>query len=80
VSGFAFLSILISTQEAVVYAPFKSGALSDILKSKGQNLDELFNERFTGLSSRDKELAYIYLRKKFKAKNKAYTIHTIYEA
>jgi len=73
----SFLSILVSANQSAAHAPLKSETLENILKEKGQNLDALYSDRFSDICKRDKELGYIYLRKKLLAKNLGVVLHRV---
>ena len=65
----AAVSILISAKESTALTSLKDEKLENLLKEKGQNLDDLFKDNYADVCKRDKELAYIYLNKKLKAKD-----------
>ncbi len=69
VSAIVYLSILSNATETVAYTPFNTERFSNMLKYKAQNLDEILNYEYSDISSKDKELAYIYLLRKLKTKN-----------
>ncbi len=71
------VSILLSTKESVALSSLKEEKLANLLKEKGQNLNELFKDNYTDICKRDKELAYIYLQKKLKARDIAVVLHKI---
>lgn len=77
ITSVAFLSVLVSASESTALSSLKSETLSTLLKEKGQNLGELYNDKFCDICRRDKELAYIYLRKKLPAKDLGIVLHKI---
>jgi murein DD-endopeptidase MepM/ murein hydrolase activator NlpD len=72
-----FASIFISTGETNAYSSIKPQGFNDILKDKKQNLGDLYKDSFTEISKRDMDLAFIYMREKFKGKNVAYFIYHV---
>ncbi len=71
------VSIFISAKESIALSSLKEEKLFNLLKEKGQNLNELFKDNYADICKRDKELAYIYLQKKLKAKDIAIVLHII---
>ena len=77
ITSVAFIVVVFNARESVAYVPFRAASYTGILESRGQNLGELFKDSFTDIAERDKELAYIYLRKKFTGKNVNFTLHRV---
>jgi len=71
------ITIILSSNESMANVSFRDGKVSDMLKGKGQNIDELFKSTYTEVSERDKELAYIYLLKKLNVKNVTFTLYKV---
>jgi murein DD-endopeptidase MepM/ murein hydrolase activator NlpD len=65
----AAVSILISAKESTALTSLKDEKLENLLKEKGQNLEDLFKDNYADVCKRDKELAYVYLDKKLRAKD-----------
>lgn len=72
-----FASVFISTGEASAYSSIKPQNFNDILKDKKQNLGALYKDSFSEIAKRDKDLAFVYMREKFRGKNVAYTIYHV---
>ncbi len=70
-------TLFLSEKESVAYMPEKQGAITGRLQAKGIDIREVFNDQYKEISERDKELAYVYLRKKFKGRNVSFFIHKI---
>lgn len=70
-------SIFLSAQKSIAISSLKEEKLTNLLKEKGQNLNELFKDNYLDICKRDKELAYIYLNKKLKAKDLVIFFHKI---
>ena len=77
ITGVAFLSVLVSAGDSMALSSLKSDTLASLLKEKGQNLDDLFTNKFSEVCKRDKELGYIYLRKKLEAKEVGVVLYTV---
>lgn len=77
VVSIAAISIFMSAKESVALSSLKEEKLTNLLKEKGQNLNELFKDNYADICKRDKELAYIYLNKKLKAKDLMIVLHKI---
>lgn len=73
----AFLTVLVSAGDSTALSSLKSDSLQDLLEEKNQNLGELYNDKFSEVCKRDKELGYIYLRKKLQAKDLGITLYSI---
>ncbi|MCX7698517.1 MAG: M23 family metallopeptidase, partial [Candidatus Goldbacteria bacterium] len=71
------ISIFLSAKESTALSSLKEEKLQNLLKEKGQNLNELFKDTYVDVCKRDKELAYIYLQKKLKAKDINIVLHKI---
>jgi|DewCreStandDraft_4_1066084.scaffolds.fasta_scaffold07952_5 murein DD-endopeptidase MepM/ murein hydrolase activator NlpD len=71
------VSIFLSSKESIALSSLKEEKLENLIKEKGQNLNELFKDNYADVCKRDKELAYIYLQKKLKARDIAFVLHTI---
>ncbi len=72
-----FCSVFISTRESVANTPFQPASFKDIMKDKGQNIGALYKDSYAEVSKRDKDLAYLLLREKFKGKNVAFTLYKV---
>jgi murein DD-endopeptidase MepM/ murein hydrolase activator NlpD len=77
ITGIAFLSVLVSAGQSTALTSLRPETLSNLLKEKGQNLDNLYNNKYSEICSRDKELAYIYLKKKLRDQTLPVTLYTI---
>jgi murein DD-endopeptidase MepM/ murein hydrolase activator NlpD len=77
ITSVAFLSVLVSVGESTAMSSLKSDTLANLLKEKNQNLGELYNDKFSEVCKRDKELGYIYLRKKLQAKDLGIALYRI---
>ncbi|HRU39276.1 MAG TPA: M23 family metallopeptidase [Candidatus Goldiibacteriota bacterium] len=77
VVSISFLSVLVSAKQSAALASMKAESLENLLKEKGQNLDALYSDKFSDVCKRDKELGYIYLRKKLLAKNLGVALHRV---
>lgn len=62
-------SIFVNATQSVAKLPPKLDAFENILKSKGQNLEALDNDKFADICARDKELAFYFLRKNLLARD-----------
>lgn len=72
-----FASIFLNTEESMAYAKVAPESFIDIMKDKGQNIEAVYKETYAGLSKRDKDLAFIYLKEKFRGKNVNYTMYKV---
>ncbi|MGD0565785.1 MAG: M23 family metallopeptidase [Candidatus Goldiibacteriota bacterium] len=72
-----FASIFISTGETSAYSSIKPQSFNDILRDKKQNLGALYKDSFSEIAKRDKDLAFIYMREKFRGKNVSYFIYKV---
>jgi murein DD-endopeptidase MepM/ murein hydrolase activator NlpD len=72
-----FASIFLSTSESIAYSPVKPQTFKEIIKDKKQNIEAVYKDSYLELSKRDKDLAYIYLKKKFKGKNVTCTLYKV---
>lgn len=69
-------AVYISKYESPVYRPSEK-IVSEEIRSEKQNLGEIYKDSFADLSRRDKELAFLYMRKRFLAYGVPYNIYTI---
>ena len=76
-AGVAFVTILVNAAESEAYSPFKAGNMASLLQEKTQNIDAIFQDKYSEVSKRDKELAYIYLRKKLKTDKVCFTLRKV---
>jgi murein DD-endopeptidase MepM/ murein hydrolase activator NlpD len=72
-----FASVFISTGETSAYSSIKPQNFNDILKDKKQNLGALYKDSFSEIAKRDKDLAFVYMREKFRGNNVSYTIYHV---
>ena len=72
-----FASVFFNTSESIAYAPVKPETFVEIMKDKGQNIEAVYKDSYAGLSKRDKDLAYIYLKEKFRGKDVSYTMYKV---
>ena len=72
-----FASVFFNTGESMAYAPLKSETFTEMMKDKGQNIEAVYKDSYAGLSKRDKDLAYIYLKEKFRGKDVSFTMYKV---
>ena len=72
-----FASIFISAGETSAYSSIKPQSFNDILRDKKQNLGALYKDSFSEIAKRDKDLAFVYMREKFRGNNVAYFIYRV---
>ncbi len=76
-SSIVIASIFVNATQSVAHIPPKLDIFEDILKSKGQNLEALDDDKFAEICSRDKELAFYFLRKNLLAKDVQVTLYKV---
>jgi murein DD-endopeptidase MepM/ murein hydrolase activator NlpD len=76
-SVIVFASVFFNTGESIAYAPVKPETFVEIMKDKGQNIEAVYKDSYAGLSKRDKDLAYIYLKDKFRGIDVSYTMYRV---